>query len=37
MGTSYFYGRINDKWVPRVFMGEEIINEFLVLLRDDKW
>ena len=26
MSTPCFYRRINDKWVPRVFMGGQIIN-----------
>jgi hypothetical protein len=36
MSTSYFYGRINDKGVLRVFMRRYMINEYLVFLWEDK-
>ena len=29
MSSSCFYGKINDKWVPLIFMGGSMINEFL--------
>jgi hypothetical protein len=37
MSTSCFYGNINDKCVPRVFMKGLMINAFLVFLKVDKW
>jgi hypothetical protein len=34
-----FYGSINDKWVPCVFMEGYMINEYLVFYGriNDKW
>jgi hypothetical protein len=37
MSTSCLYGRINDKWAPRIFNERQLINEYLVFLLKDKW
>jgi hypothetical protein len=39
MSTTCFYGRINDKLVPRIFMERYMINEFLEFYgkMKDKW
>jgi hypothetical protein len=39
MSNLCFYGKINDEWVPRVFMEGWMINEFLEFDGNinDKW
>jgi hypothetical protein len=39
MSNLCFYGKINDEWVPRIFMEGEMINKFFWFYGriNDKW